>query len=433
MRMYDIIDKKKHGFSLNTEEINYFISNYTNGDIPDYQASALLMAITLKGMSKQEIKDLTIAMMNSGEIMDLSSIPGIKVDKHSTGGIGDKTTLVVLPLAASIGLHVAKMSGRSLGFTGGTIDKLESIPGFKTSLSKDEFIRNVVEIGIGITSQTSTIARADKKLYALRDVTATVEDIALIASSIMSKKLASGADAIVLDVKAGNGAFIKDLKQAYNLARVMVDLGNSMNKKTVALITNMDQPLGYAIGNSIEVIEAINTLKGSGPKDLLELSLMITAKMAKLSGINMDESNIIKKLNENITNGRALEKLRQLIKYQGGNEKIIDDITLMPASKFSIDICSKTEGYVNSINAEGLGKCLFYLGGSRMEKDSKIDYAAGIMLKKKIGNYVHEGEVLATLYTNKEQYDEIIDLVSKQFNINRSNPKNSLLIYGEIE
>lgn len=403
MRMYDIILKKRRGFQLTTEEINFFVNGFNNNEIPDYQVSSLMMAIFFKGMNERETSDLTMAMANSGEILDLSAIDGIKVDKHSTGGVGDSVTLVLAPLVASLGIPVAKMSGRGLGHTGGTIDKLETFKGFSVELDNDTFINNVNNIKIAIAGQTKSLAPADKKLYALRDVTATVDNISLIASSIMSKKIASGADAIVLDVKVGDGAFMKNLQDAKALAKEMVTIGEQLGRRTVAIISNMDQPLGFAIGNALEVKEAIDTLKGNGPKDLEELVLEIGSQMVILSKKAKSVEEAKKLLRENLTNGKALNKLKELVEAQGGDSSIIDNEELMPKSKYQLSITSDREGYVSKICSEEVGLLAMELGAGRKTKESIIDLSVGIVLKKKIGDKVEKGEELATIYCNNEK------------------------------
>ena len=403
MRMYDIILKKRRGFQLTTEEINFFVNGFNNNEIPDYQVSSLMMAIFFKGMNERETADLTMAMANSGEILDLSAIDGIKVDKHSTGGVGDSVTLVLAPLVASLGIPVAKMSGRGLGHTGGTIDKLETFKGFSVELDNDTFINNVNNIKIAIAGQTKSLAPADKKLYALRDVTATVDNISLIASSIMSKKIASGADAIVLDVKVGDGAFMKNLQDAKALAKEMVTIGEQLGRRTVAIISNMDQPLGFAIGNALEVKEAIDTLKGNGPKDLEELVLEIGSQMVILSKKAKSVEEAKKLLRENLTNRKALNKLKELVEAQGGDSSIIDNEELMPKSKYQLSITSDREGYVSKICSEEVGLLAMELGAGRKTKDSIIDLSVGIVLKKKIGDKVEKGEELATIYCNNEK------------------------------
>lgn len=400
MRMYDIILKKRKGLELTKEEIEFFVQGYTKGEIPDYQASALLMAIFFNKMNKRETADLTMAMVNSGDKLDLSKINGIKVDKHSTGGVGDKTSICLAPLVASCGVPVAKMSGRGLGHTGGTIDKLEAFKGFSVELDEQQFIDNINNFDIALAAQTGQLAPADKKIYALRDVTATVDNMSLIASSIMSKKIASGSDAIVLDVKVGDGAFMKTPDNAKELAREMVDIGNNVGRKTIAVISDMDQPLGFAIGNALEVIEAIDLLKGNGPNDLLELTLILGSNMLVLSGkVNtVEEGRAL--LMENIKNGKALKKLKEFVKAQGGDETYVDDISKFPKANHIIEVKSEKDGYINKIYAEKLGVIAMNLGAGRATKESKIDLAVGIKLNKKRGDKVSKGDVIAYVYSN---------------------------------
>ena len=391
MRAYDIIKKKRDNKELTKEEIDYFIDKYSNGEIPDYQASAFLMAIYLNKMNSKETTYLTEAMMKSGEIIDLSSINGIKVDKHSTGGVGDKTTIALAPIVSACGAPVAKMSGRGLGHTGGTLDKLESIPGFSVDLDSEKFIELVNSEKIAVCGQTSSIALADKKMYALRDVTATIENISLISSSIMCKKLASGADAILLDVKTGDGAFMKTLDDSFELAKAMVDIGCGMEKETIAIVTDMDEPLGYAVGNSLEVIEAIETLKGNGPKDFVLLCETLGAYMLVLSKVATDFEDGIKKVREVIENKKALEKLKTFIKNQGGNPDVVDDYSLFDKAKNTYLVKSQKDGYVNKIKAEDIGISAMILGAGRETKEDLLDLSAGIILNKKVGDYVKEG------------------------------------------
>ncbi len=400
--MYDIIEKKRDGKELSYDEMSFFIKSYCNEQIPDYQASALLMAIFLNGMSEQETADLTEIMANSGDVIDLSSIDAIKVDKHSTGGVGDKTTLILGPIVAACGVPVAKMSGRGLGHTGGTIDKLESIPGFKTALTKEEFISNVNKIGISVAGQTGNLAPADKKLYALRDVTATVNSIPLIASSIMSKKIACGADGIVLDVKTGSGAFMKSLEKSVELARTMVKIGNDLGRKTVAVVTDMDIPLGNSIGNSLEVIEAIETLKGKGPEDLREVSMELALRMLVLAGAG-DEVYCRDRVREVIDNGKALYKLAEMIELQGGNPNVIENYQLFKKPKVAYEIISEQDCYMKSVRTDLLGVASMILGAGRETKESAIDYSAGIKLNKKTGMLLKKGELIATLYSDNSE------------------------------
>lgn len=406
MRISDIILKKRNGEKLSKEEIEYFINGYTNGSIPDYQASALLMAIFFKGMNREETLNLTMAMVDSGEKVDLSQIEGIKVDKHSTGGVGDKISICLGPMVAAAGAPVAKMSGRGLGHTGGTIDKLESIEGIRLDLTQDEFINNVNSIGISIASQTGKIAPADKKIYALRDVTATVDNLSLIAGSIMSKKIASGADGVVLDVKMGSGAFMKTLDEARDLAREMVSIGVGAGLNMVALVTNMDEPLGYNIGNSLEVIEAIEVLNGNGPSDVLELSIEIGAYMLMISKKASSLSEAREKLANVIENNSALEKLKEMVKAQGGNPEFIDNTDLFKKAKFTLEVKSNNSGYIKHIDSEDVGRSALLLGAGRENKDSIIDLSAGIKLIKKVGDYVEKGESIGILYYNDEKNAE---------------------------
>lgn len=400
--MNDIIYKKREGGKLSKAEIEYFIGGYVAGDIPDYQASALLMAIFFQKLDREETFLLTDAMRYSGDTIDLSPIKGIKVDKHSTGGVGDKTTLVVAPLAAACGVPIAKMSGRGLGFTGGTVDKMESIPGFRTALEPDEFLNQVNEIGMAVIGQTAHITPADKKLYALRDVTATVDNFGLIASSIMSKKLAAGSDAIVLDVKVGDGAFMENLDDAATLANLMVDIGNNAGRRTVAAITEMGQPLGCAVGNALEVIEAIETLKGKGPEDISELAEKLAGIMIYLGGkADTPEQGHDMAANA-LKNGSGLDMLEKFIAAQGGNPKVIEDYSLFPQAGSKIELKAERAGYVSKIAAKVIGMASQHTGAGRATKEDEIDLAAGVLLNKKVGDYVREGEVLATFCGNSE-------------------------------
>ncbi|OBA03477.1 pyrimidine-nucleoside phosphorylase [Bacillus subtilis] len=408
MRMVDIIIKKQNGKELTTEEIQFFVNGYTDGSIPDYQASALAMAIFFQDMSDRERADLTMAMVNSGETIDLSAIEGIKVDKHSTGGVGDTTTLVLAPLVAALDVPVAKMSGRGLGHTGGTIDKLEAIDGFHVELTKDEFIKLVNRDKVAVIGQSGNLTPADKKLYALRDVTGTVNSIPLIASSIMSKKIAAGADAIVLDVKTGAGAFMKTEEDAAELAKAMVRIGNNVGRQTMAVISDMSQPLGFAIGNALEVKEAIDTLKGEGPEDLHELVLTLGSQMVVLAkkAATLDEARA--KLEEVMKNGKALEKFKDFLKNQGGDSSIVDDPSKLPQAAYQIDVPAKEAGVVSEIVADEIGVAAMLLGAGRATKEDEIDLAVGIMLRKKVGDKVENGEPLVTLYANRENVDEVI-------------------------
>ena len=398
MRMYDLILKKRQGKPLTKDEIQWMIREYTDGRIPDYQMSALLMAICFQGLDKEETYELTMAMARSGEMLDLSQIQGIKVDKHSTGGVGDKTSLALTPIVASLGIPVAKMSGRGLGHTGGTIDKLESIPGFSTQLEDDAFEEQVNSIGISIMGQTKDLAPADKLLYALRDVTATVDQISLIASSIMSKKLAAGADAILLDVKTGSGAFMKEESDAMQLAKEMVEIGKSAGRKMTAVITNMDEPLGMAVGNILEVKEAIDTLKGNGPDDFVELIETLASHMLILGGAAKDFDEGLMRVRESIQSGKALDKFKQFVAAQGGDTKYIDHPELFEQADIIEEIRSEQDGFVGSIDAQEMGICSLILGGGRETKESVIDPTVGLVFSKKVADPVKKGDVLATIY-----------------------------------
>lgn len=402
MRMYDLILKKKQGGELSTDEIRYMIEGFTEGSIPDYQMSAMTMAICFRGMTPRETVDLTLAMRDSGDVLDLSGIKGVKVDKHSTGGVGDKTSLALTPIIAALGVPVAKMSGRGLGHTGGTIDKLECFDGFTTALSEEQFAGNVNTIGIAIAGQTANLAPADKKLYALRDVTATVDQMSLIASSIMSKKLASGSDAIVLDVKTGNGAFMKKLEDSRALAKEMVSIGTMAGKKTVAVITDMDQPLGRAVGNSLEVREAIDTLRGEGPADFKEVVFALGSQMLMLAGRAADEKEARALMEGVIEDGSALDKFAQFVRAQGGDAAPVYDTSLLPVAGKTLEVTAKESGYVHRILAEDIGIACMTLGGGRETKESAIDLSIGIILEKKNGDAVSDGEVLATIYGNDD-------------------------------
>ncbi|WEV81669.1 pyrimidine-nucleoside phosphorylase [Bacillus velezensis] len=407
MRMVDLIVKKQNGRELTTEEIQFFVKGYTDGSIPDYQASALAMAIYFQDMTDQERADLTMAMVNSGETIDLSAIEGIKVDKHSTGGVGDTTTLVLAPLVAALGVPVAKMSGRGLGHTGGTIDKLEAIEGFHVELSKDEFIKLVNRDKVAVIGQSGNLTPADKKLYALRDVTGTVNSIPLIASSIMSKKIAAGADAIVLDVKTGAGAFMKTDEDAVNLAKAMVRIGNNVGRQTMAVISDMSQPLGFAIGNALEVQEAIDTLRGEGPEDLNELVLTLGSQMVVLAKKAETLEEARTKLQEVMKNGKALEKFKEFLSNQGGDASVVDDPSKLPQAAYKIDVPAKEAGVVSEIVADEIGVAATLLGAGRATKEDEIDLAVGIMLRKKVGDNVEKGEPLVTLYANRENVEDV--------------------------
>jgi len=429
MNMYDIIYKKREGGALSQEEIEFFVDGYTNGRIPDYQAASLLMAIFFRKMNREETYSLTRAMKNSGDVVDLSKIEGVKVDKHSTGGVGDKTTLVVGPLAAACGVPIAKMSGRGLGFTGGTVDKMESIPGFRTALEADEFISLVNRVGLSVIGQTAHIAPADKKLYALRDVTATVDNLSLITSSIMSKKLASGSDAIVLDVKCGSGAFMERFEDACELGQLMVEIGKSDGKKTIAVITDMSQPLGLAVGNSLEVIEAIETLKGNGPKDITELSLVLASYMIYAGEKTDTPEEGLQAAREALESGRALEKLGEFIEGQGGDSRVIEDHTLFPQPACSSEIRSEADGYVGAINARSIGLASQHSGAGRATKEDIVDLSAGILLYKKVGDSVQKGDLLATVHGNdRTRTEKGAQEASAAFHIQSDKPKENTLV-----
>lgn len=418
MRIVDLIEKKQCQERLTKEEINWMIESYTNGDIPDYQMSAMLMAIYFQGMEKEELRDLTMAMVESGDQIDLSDIHGVKVDKHSTGGVGDTTTLVLAPLVASVGVPVAKMSGRGLGHTGGTLDKLESIEGFHIEISDEKFIDLVNKNKVAVIGQTGNLTPADKKLYALRDVTCTVQSIPLIASSIMSKKIASGADAIVLDVKVGSGAFMKTIEEAEKLARTMVMIGNSVGRQTMAVISDMNQPLGYAVGNALEVKEAIDTLKGEGPADLTELVLVLGSQMAYLGGVgdSLDEARQL--LEENIKNGRALDCFKTFIASQGGNAAVADEPDkILPQASRTLEVKAQRSGVVSHIDANEIGVAAMLLGAGRATKEDTIDMSAGLIMHKKIGDQVDVGDTLVTLYSNLSDMSQSEQLVLDHINI----------------
>ncbi len=433
MRAVDVINKKKNGEMLNQEEIDFMVLGYTGGEIPDYQMSAFLMAIYFVGMDNQEIAYLTDSFVRSGDTVDLSAIHGIKVDKHSTGGVGDKISLVVTPLVASVGVPVAKMSGRGLGHTGGTIDKLESIEGFKIELTTEEFIHNVNTYKMALVGQSGDLTPADKKIYALRDVTGTINSIPLIASSIMSKKIASGSDAIVLDVKVGSGAFMKSLEEAKILARTMVDIGNSLNRRTVAVITNMDQPLGHEIGNANEVREAIEVLSGKGAEDETEVALTIASYMAVLGGAFKELGEAKEHFKKTIASGEALEQLKIFIKIQGGDPDVVDHPEKLPQASKHIEVKSEFEGFVSGFDAEKVGIAAMMLGAGRRKKEDKIDYSAGITLKKKIGDHVNMGDVLCILHTNEEETTEAEKTVRSAFFFSSVAPEPIQYIYDVIE
>lgn len=433
MRFCDLIIKKRNGLKLSKKEIDYAIKAFDEGEIPDYQMSAMLMAIYFQGMDINEIKYLTMAMVNSGKIIDLNSIPGIKVDKHSTGGVGDTTTLALAPMVAAAGVPVAKMSGRGLGHTGGTIDKLESIEGFKTELSLNKFIDIVKKVGASIISPTSDLAPADKKLYALRDVTGTIDSIPLIVSSIMSKKLAAGADAIVLDVTTGSGAFMQEYKDALKLGKIMVDIGLELGKETVAVISNMDEPLGFAIGNSLEVKEAIEILKNKGPEDLRDLCLALGAHMLKLGGAVKSYKEGKNRLEKILQEGTAFNKFKEMITAQGGNLEVIDRPELLPLAKHCTKIKADISGYIQKIDSRLLGESAMLLGAGREKKESEIDLSVGIILKKKVGSKVNINEDLAEVhYNDSEKLKEAKNKLFSSFVIGDKKPKKLPLILATI-
>lgn len=433
MRMYDIIHKKRNGGELNGDEIRFFVEGYTNGSVPDYQAAAFCMAVYFQGMTEKETSELTLAMAESGDQIDLSGIDGFTVDKHSTGGVGDKTSLIVAPIVASCGGKVAKMSGRGLGHTGGTVDKLEAIPNFRTELTPDEFIKQVNNIGLCIVGQTGELAPADKKLYALRDVTATVESIPLIASSIMSKKLAAGSKGIVLDVKTGSGAFMKTFEESENLAKEMVSIGKSAGRSVTAVITNMDIPLGNSVGNSLEVIEAIKTLKGEGESDLTDVCLTLAAQMLCMV-TGEDEKACYAMAKDAIDDGSALNKLCEMISAQGGNAGVVDDFLLFKQPKHTVEISSEREGYIEHTDAEKIGLASVILGAGREKKGDPIDSSAGIVLKKKTGDRVEKGDTLAIFYTDDEsKIEEAKREFFEAFTFGNKKPPAQKLIYRIIK
>lgn len=427
MRMVDLIEKKRDGNELSKEEIEYIVTNYTNGKIPDYQVSALLMAIFYQDMTNEEITNLTLAIANSGDVIDLSSLEGIKVDKHSTGGVGDTTTLILAPLVASVGVTVAKMSGRGLGYTGGTLDKLEAIPGFQIELSDEAFVRIVNESKVAVIGQSGNLAPADKKLYALRDVTATVDSLPLIASSIMSKKIAAGADAIVLDVTTGDGAFMKNIEDARRLAKTMTSIGKLANRETVAVISDMSEPLGEAIGNSLEVVEAIETLQGNGPEDLVEMCYALGSQMVVLAGkaTTIDEARTL--LQEALESGKALAKFKEMIQNQGGDPTIVEQPERILTARYTMELPAKQSGVVSKIVANELGIAAMMLGAGRKTKEDDIDHAVGLKLHKKIGDTVTKGESLLTIYSNDKEISSVIELLYKNIEIGESAMKPTLI------
>lgn len=434
MDMVDVIEKKKTGQKLSEGELRSFIEGVSDGSIPDYQTSALLMAICFNGLDKEETFVLTDAMLRSGDTIDLSNLPGVKVDKHSTGGVGDKTSLIVAPLAAACGVTVAKMSGRALGFSGGTVDKLESIPGFHIQLTEEEFLKVVEKTGMSIIGQTGDIAPADKKLYALRDVTATVDNVSLIAASIMSKKLASGSDAIVLDVKCGSGAFMKTQEEAEILGELMVEIGSKAGKKTVALITDMSQPLGNAVGNTLEVIEACETLQGRGPKDIEELSLILSGYMIYVGGKANSPKQGKEMAQEAMENGSGFARFKAFIEAQGGNSSFLADYSLLKQAAYNKNCIAQTDGYVTQITADMVGFASQHLGAGRKTKEDHIDYSAGILLSKKVGDAVKQGDILAILYSDdEEKFPESLSQVEKAFEISEKMPELPTLIKNILE
>ncbi|MFW3538421.1 thymidine phosphorylase [Vagococcus fluvialis] len=427
MRMVDLIQKKRDGGVLSKEEINFIVSGYTSGDITDYQMSALLMSIYFEDMTDEEITCLTMAMSHSGDVIDLSEIDGIKVDKHSTGGVGDTTTIVLAPLVASVGAAVAKMSGRGLGHTGGTIDKLEAIPGFQVEIPNDDFIRLVNESFVAVTGQSGDLAPADKKIYALRDVTATVDSIPLISSSIMSKKIASGADAIVLDVTTGDGAFMKSLEDAERLAHTMVRIGKLANRQTMAIISDMSQPLGNAIGNANEIVEAIDALKGEGPEDLMEMVYTLGSQMVVLAKKAETLEEARQMLEENIKNGKATEKFKEMIRNQGGDDSIVDHPEKLPQAKYVFEVPAKESGVVSKMVADQIGIAAMMLGAGRRTKEETIDYAVGLYLNKKVGDIVKEGESLVTIYANREDVEDVKQVLYENIEIGESGKEPTLI------
>ncbi|MEW6573120.1 MAG: pyrimidine-nucleoside phosphorylase [Bacillota bacterium] len=433
MQAYAVIKKKRDGERLSTEEISWFIERYAAGEIADYQVAAWLMAVYIRGLDAVETASLTEALLHSGKQVDLSGIDGVKVDKHSTGGVGDKTTLVLAPLLAAAGAKVAKMSGRGLGHTGGTIDKLESIPGFKTELSPEEFIAQVNRVGVAVVAQTEEIVPADKKLYALRDVTATVDSIPLIAASIMSKKLASGADAIMLDVKTGSGAFMQDLTAARELARLMVAIGKRAGRRVAALITDMDQPLGYAVGNAVEMSEAIATLKGRGPLDLTELCLELGSRMLVLSELAADAVTARARLEELLWDGRALAKFKEWVEAQGGDPAVVDRPEMLPEAPRRIPVPSPRSGYVVQVNALAIGEAARILGAGRAQKEDRVDSSVGVVLGAKVGTKVEAGEPLAYILVRDKGEKEAKDLVSNAYAVAASPPKARPLVRAVVQ
>ncbi|RAS79309.1 pyrimidine-nucleoside phosphorylase [Priestia endophytica] len=433
MRMVDLIAKKRDGKELTKEEISFIVEGYTSGDIPDYQMSAFTMAVFFQGMTANEQAELTMSMVQSGDTIDLSAIEGVKVDKHSTGGVGDTTTLILAPLVAAVGVPVAKMSGRGLGHTGGTIDKLEAVKGFHVEIDKKEFIELVNKNKVAVVGQSGNLTPADKKIYALRDVTATVNSLPLIAASIMSKKIAAGADAIVLDVKTGAGAFMKNLEDAKDLAQSMVNIGNNVGRQTMAVISDMSQPLGFAIGNALEVEEAIDTLKGKGPKDLEELCLVLGSYMVYLADKASSLEEARRMLQEVIENGKALESFKTFLDAQGGDPSVVDDVAKLPQAAHKIEVNAEKDGYVSEIVADEMGTAAMWLGAGRATKDSEIDLAVGLMLRKKVGDEVKKGESLVTIYSNKEDVQEVKEHILKNISISSEKVEAPSLIYDTVQ
>ena len=434
MLITDLINKKKHGKALSKEEISFFVTGYVGGSIPDYQASALLMAIWFSGMDKQETAYLTLAMAESGDQVDLSAIEGIKVDKHSTGGVSDGTTLVVAPLVAACGGKVAKMSGRGLGHTGGTLDKLESIPGFSVMQSMDKFIQTVSEIGLSVIGQTDNLVPADKKLYALRDVTGTIDNISLIASSIMSKKIASGSDAIVLDIKTGNGAFMNRISDSIRLAESMVDIGKLAGRKTIAVVTDMNQPLGFSVGNTLEVREAVEILQGKYESDLKVVAFALASRMLIASGICETENGALEKLEDALSSGKALVKLAQMIEAQGGNPDLVNDISLIPAASKIIPVKAEKSGYIKEINTPEVGYSAMLLGAGRIKKEDEIDHSVGIWLKKRLGDYIEKGESFAEFHVNDEtNLETAVKRFRDAYSVGDEQPDELPLIYTILD
>ncbi|MFJ7951130.1 pyrimidine-nucleoside phosphorylase [Lysinibacillus sp. NPDC096418] len=432
MRMVDLIEKKRDGGELTKQEIYFIVDGYTNGSIPDYQMSSFLMSVFFKGMTAEETANMTMAMVESGDQIDLSAIEGIKVDKHSTGGVGDTTTIVLAPLVAAVGVPVAKLSGRGLGHTGGTVDKFEAIPGFQSEIEADQFIKQVNEVKVAVTGPTGNLTPADKKIYGLRDVTATVNSIPLMASSIMSKKIASGSDAIVLDVKVGAGAFMKDVESAKELAHAMVEIGKNVGRDTMAVISDMNQPLGFAIGNALEVKEAIDTLRGQGPKDLEELCLTLGSKMVVLAKHAETIEEARKMLEEVIANGKALEVFKEFVAAQGGDASVIEDPSKLVAAKYEIPVLAKEDGFVAEIEADSIGTAAMILGAGRATKESIVDLAVGLMLHKKIGDEVKKGDTIVTIHSNRENVEDVMERIYASYSISPTKVENPVLVHAEI-